>query len=181
MNRNQSLKAFSGAIGALGVGGLLFFVVGLIVLSINANPYDFDLQGTMNGVGLIYIGIGFLGLAIFGSFLRITAESIIEGVAISLRQTLGQDSKQGAYLTSTAAGPTRERSYKPSANSPVEAPAYADQSDEAQYSRDSNAWAQRNLSSSNYEWWTELGKPNLMLWVREGRPDFKEWIKANKR
>ena len=180
MKRNQSLAQFQNIVVLDLVVGGIAFVIGLIVILLNSG-YNLNLQAIGNGIILVYLGSGLLALGVFASLLRLTAASIIEGVAISLREAQGQAVQQGSYLSAPAASTTRERVYKPSANSPVEAPAYVDQSAEAQYSRDSNAWAQRNLSNIQYEWWVELGKPNLMLWVRQGKPDFKEWIQANKR
>jgi hypothetical protein len=166
------------------VGGFVIFVIGIVVLAMNSGYYGTTGAMAFGGV-LMYFGGSLMGIGLFASLLQMTAGAVIEGVANALRQNLGQGAQQTSYLSSPAkaAAPAspRERVYKTTPPPTVQAPAYADQSDEAQYSRDSNGWAQRNLSSSNYEWWTEYGKPNLMLWVREGKPDFKEWIKANKR
>ncbi len=162
--------------------GLVVFVIGAIKLGSNLTSLFPDLQEIGFGVLLVYIGGGLFSIGFFASLLLLTAQTVVEGVAKALRSSLGSGLQSAGVdrplmRESAASSPVARRT---SSTPRQEAPAFKDQSDEAQYLRSPEAWAQRNLSSSNYEWWTEMGKPNLMRWVQEGRPDFKEWIKANK-
>ncbi len=180
MNSNKAMARFGAIVAALTIVGVLLFVIGLVVIAINVSGYYPDYQAVGNGVLMVYVGGGLLGIAIFASLLQITASSIVEGVVIALRNQFGQPEVQdgtiGAVLKNRAAN---KRAASTSSTVVKAPPAASGESDETQYVKDPDAWAQYNLSWNNYESWVEMGKPNLMSWVAAGRPDFKEWIKAN--
>lgn len=177
---NKAMARFSSIVAANMILGALLFVIGLIVIAVNLTGYYPDFKAVGNGVLMVYVGGGLVSIGIFASLLQITAASIVEGVVIALRNQFGnpdvQEGTIGAVLSNRAAN-KRAASLSPSS---VKAPpAASGESNEVQYSKDPDAWAQYNLSWNNYATWTEMGKPNLMLWLAAGRPDFREWVKAN--
>ncbi|MFM1955142.1 MAG: hypothetical protein RL118_1333 [Actinomycetota bacterium] len=182
MNRKSSMARFAVIIGIGWGGGFLLFVIGIITLAMQSG-YSGSTGGMAFGGILMYLGGSLVGIGLFASLLQMTAGAVIEGLSATLRQLLGgADTAPGTrpLMSEPRAFDSRPLRNAPQASAQQAAPKFTDQSDEAQYRRNAEAWAQRNLSSSNYEWWTEMGKPNLMRWVQEGRPDFKDWIKANK-
>ena len=182
MNYNSASQRLSWVAAVNLVVGILFFLIGLIVIGINSNRWDPDWSAVGTGVLLAYVGGGFFSIGFFASLLLLTAQSVVEGVTRALRSSLGGANSTSGSDRPLMREPATGKTYaRPAATTVRQSePAFKDQSDEAQYIRNPDAWAQRNLSSSNYEWWTEMGRPNLMRWVNEGRPDFKEWIKGNK-
>ena len=164
--------------------GLLLMVIGFIDMAFKSGSYFVSPDGYAISYILIYLGTGMLGVAVLGNLLLMTASSIIDGLALALRRNASdgiEPRESKPYLSPVAGRGSRDSATQGAPNSSHKAQAVVEQSDEAQYSRDAVGWARRQLSASNFEWWEEFGKPNLIPWIREGKPEFKEWVKANKR
>jgi hypothetical protein len=157
MNKvNNSLRAFSNAINALVIIGALFVVIGIVVIASNSG-YGASLQAIAFAVGLIYLGSGSIGLGIFGSFLRITASSIIEG--------LGGNLYTGSKPVDGEPAPLPPRNAKPGFS----------------LSKDETEKILGSLYNYQREEWSTAGSPDLGPWVAAGKPDFDEWISSQKR
>ncbi len=152
MKINQSLARFSGVITGLAVSGTLLALIGFIVIATHQG-YDFDITAVVNGVSLSYLGSGLVGLAIFGSFLRITATSIIEGMGGNV-----------ATATMTVV-----------AQPPISAGLNNPQAAQVDKGPESKLWQQ--LSARQYNAWIDADQPNLIPWDEAGRPDFLTWLK----
>jgi hypothetical protein len=151
MKINNSLARFNGLINGLVFGGLLLAIIGIIVMATNG----MNLTAIMNGVALLYIGGGALGLGIFGAFLRITATSIIEGLGGNLIVS-GAEAYAAVHEPKAAEA---ANTVKTTVNTGP-----------------SDAW--QSLSGKEYKAWQAAGEPDLRPWDEAGQPEFFGWLSS---
>ncbi len=91
---NNSLSSFSRFIQTAWILGLLFLLIGLILLF---NTRSYDSAGLAWSVALIYIGSGLISFGIIGMFLRQTAKVIVDGLGGTVRVDAGRSSQRPPY------------------------------------------------------------------------------------
>ena len=91
---NNSLGTFSIFIQTVWTLGLLFLVIGLILLF---NTSSYDEVGVAWSISIIYIGSALISFGIIGMFLRQTAKIIVEGLGGSIRVDEGRRNQRPPY------------------------------------------------------------------------------------
>ncbi len=167
-NVNHSLRSFRNAILWLRLGGLGLVFVGIILIAANSR-YSSDFGFVALGGGLIYIGVGLYALGIFGSFLKITAKAIIEGLGGTITETRGQVS--GGKLGT-------EQISQPTPNIGV-ASGDAQAEDTAPLAANASVELWQMLSGREYKEWDEAGRPDLRSWFDSPTGNFRRWLNEN--
>ena len=153
MKVNLALRAFSGAITALTWLGVIATLLGAITLFANRGEQATDIAGATLSILLIYVGSSLVGLAVFGSFLRISAKAIIEGLG---GNTLIEVSTPARVFGQPAGG--------------IVVGPKTSLSEVAQEAILETLYAYQRKD------WQAVGSPDLAEWDELGRPDFDAWL-----